>query len=291
MDATTATLPPWTVTRRMTGDTTPSPADGTPPSDRIDSTRPHSARVWDYWLGGKDNYEVDRELGEQIARTNPHVVAMVRADRTFMRRSVTFLAEQGVRQFLDIGTGLPTEPNVHQVAQAVAPDSRVVYVDHDPVVLAHARALLNSSPSGATSYLDADLREPGRILADASRTLDLDRPVGITLMSLMHFVTDFGDARAILWRLLDAVPSGSWLAFTHATAELGGPQVREAFREWNENAVQKAQPRDRDEVAALIEGLEPVEPGLVSPPAWRPDGAGGPEPREVPMWAAVARKP
>ncbi|MGP4023409.1 SAM-dependent methyltransferase [Actinomadura sp. 3N407] len=277
----------------MTDDTTPasSSADGPPPSDRIDSTRPHSARVWDYWLGGKDNYEVDRELGEQIAQANPHVVAMVRADRTFMRRSVAFLAEQGVRQFLDIGTGLPTEPNVHQVAQAIAPDARVVYVDHDPVVLAHARALLNSAPAGATAYLDADLREPGRILAGAAGTLDLDKPVGITLMSLMHFVTDFGDARAILWRLLDAVPSGSWLAFTHATAELGGPQVREAFRTWNENAVQKARPRDRDEVQALIDGLEPVDPGLVSPPQWRPDGKDGAEPREVPMWAAVARKP
>lgn len=208
-----------------------------------------------------------------------------------MRRSVAFLAQQGVRQFLDIGTGLPTAPNVHQVAQAIAPDTRVVYVDHDPVVLAHARALLNSTPEGATTYLDADLREPGRILAEASATLDLNRPVGITLMSLMHFVTDFGDARAVLWRLLDAVPSGSWLAFTHATAELGGPQVREAFRTWNENAVQKAQPRDRDEVRALIDGLETVDPGLVSPPQWRPDGNDGAEPREVPMWAAVARKP
>ncbi|MGW5411490.1 SAM-dependent methyltransferase [Actinomadura geliboluensis] len=260
-------------------------------SDRIDSTRPHSARVWDHWLGGKDNYEVDRELGDQIAAANPHVVAMVRADRTFMRRSVTFLAEQGVDQFLDIGTGLPTEPNVHQVAQAVLPGARVVYADNDPVVLAHARALLSSGPNGATAYLDADLREPGRILADAAATLDLGRPVAITLMSLMHFVTDAGDARAILWRLLDAVPSGSWLAFTHATAELGGPRVREAFRMWNENAVQKARPRDRDEVLALIDGLDLVEPGLVSPPRWRPDGDGTGEPREVPMWAGVARKP
>ncbi|MFB4295697.1 SAM-dependent methyltransferase [Actinomadura sp. NTSP31] len=271
-------------------DTSAPPAGGPSPSDRIDSTRPHSARVWDHWLGGKDNYDVDRALGDQIAATFPHVVTMVRADRTFMARSVRFLAEQGVDQFLDIGTGLPTEPNVHQVAQSVAPAARVVYVDNDPVVLAHARALLNS-PSGATAYLDADLREPGRILADAAATLDLDRPVAITLMSLMHFVADFGDARSILWRLLDAVPSGSWLAFTHATAELGGPKVREAFEMWNANAVQKAQPRDRADVLALVDGLELVEPGVVSPTRWRPGPDDDPAAPEVPLWAGVARKP
>ncbi|WP_030166475.1 SAM-dependent methyltransferase [Spirillospora albida] len=275
----------------MTGDTS-APVGGPAPSDRIDSTRPHSARVWDFWLGGKDNYEVDRELGRQIQQANPHVVAMVRTDRTFMRRSVAFLAaEHGIDQFLDIGTGLPTDPNVHQVAQSVHPHARVVYVDNDPVVLAHARALLDSNPAGATAYLDADLREPGRILAQAAETLDLKRPVAISLMSLMHFVNDFGDARAIITRLLDAVPSGSWLAFTHATAELGGPEVAEAFRMWNENAVQKARPRDRDEVAKLIDGLELVEPGIVSPPFWRPDPADGEQPREVPLWAGVARKP
>lgn len=259
-------------------------------ADRVDVTRPHSARVWDYWLGGKDNYEVDRALGDQIAEMFPHVVTMTKADRAFMHRVVAYLAESGIRQFLDIGTGLPTEPNTHQVAQRIASDSRVVYVDNDPVVLAHARALLSSTPEGACDYLDADLREPGRILAEAAATLDFERPVAITLMSILHFVSDLGDARAIVTRLLDAVPSGSYLAFTHATDEIGGPAVKTAFEMWNANAVQKARPRTHAEVTALFDGHEFAEPGLVSPPRWRPADTVG-EPREVPMWAGLIKKP
>ncbi|MBW8481678.1 SAM-dependent methyltransferase [Actinomadura parmotrematis] len=257
-------------------------------SDRIDVSRPHSARVWDHWLGGKNNYEVDRALGDQIAGTFPHVVAMVRADRTFMRRAVSFLAGQGVRQYLDIGSGLPTSPNTHQVAQAAEPASRVVYVDNDPVVLAHARALLDSSPEGSCSYLDADLREPDRVLAGAG--LDPDRPVAVTLMSLLHFVPELDEAVAIVRRLLEGFPPGSYLALTHATDELGGPKVKTAFEMWNENAAQPARPRGRDEVARVFDGLELLEPGVVSPPAWRPDGRDD-EPAEVPLWAGVARKP
>ncbi|GAB3961187.1 SAM-dependent methyltransferase [Actinoallomurus acanthiterrae] len=260
-------------------------------AERIDTSRPHSARVWDYWLGGKDNYEADRALGDQIAQTFPHVVTTTRADREFMHRSVAFLTETaGIRQFLDIGTGLPTAPNTHQVAQRIAPDTRVVYVDNDPVVLAHARALLASSSEGACAYLDADLREPGRILSEAADTLDFTRPVAITLMSLLHFINDYSDARFIVSRLLEAVPSGSYLALTHATDEIGGPAVKKAYEMWNANAVQRARPRTNAEVTALFDGLDIVEPGIVSPPSWRPpeDAAG---PWKVPLWAGVARKP
>ncbi|MGI5167743.1 SAM-dependent methyltransferase [Spirillospora sp. CA-253888] len=256
-------------------------------SDRIDTTRPHSARVWDYWLGGKDHYDVDRALGDQIAAAFPHVVTMTLADREFMHRSVRFLAESGIRQFLDIGTGLPTEPNVHQVAQEVAPDARVVYIDNDPVVLVHARALLTSAPEGTCRYLDADLREPGRILAEASATLDFSRPVAVTLMSVMHFVNDHDDAASTIERLMRPLAPGSHIAFTHATDEIGGPAVKTAFEMWNKNAVQRAQPRTHAQVTGLFAGLEMLEPGVVSPPRWR---SGDPEAKRVPLWAGVARK-
>ncbi|MFI6521736.1 SAM-dependent methyltransferase [Spirillospora sp. NPDC050679] len=256
-------------------------------ADRIDTTRPHSARVWDYWLGGTDHYDADRALGDQIATAFPHVVTMTLADREFMRRSVAHLAEAGIDQFLDIGSGLPTEPNVHQAAQAVRPDARVVYVDNDPVVLAHARALLDSAPEGACRYLDADLREPGRILAEASATLDLSRPVAVTLMSVLHFITDHGDAASTVGRLMGPLAPGSHVAFTHATDEIGGPAVKTAFEMWNRNAVQRAQPRTHAQVTGLFAGLEMLEPGVVSPPQWR---SGDPEAKRVPLWAGVARK-
>ncbi|MFG1998355.1 SAM-dependent methyltransferase [Spirillospora sp. NPDC048911] len=261
-------------------------------SERIDMTRPHSSRVWDYWLGGKDNFEVDRELGEQIAGMFPHVVATARGDREFMHRSTRFLAaEAGIDQFLDIGTGLPTPPNVHQVAQEVTPEARVVYVDNDPIVLVHARALLTSTSEGSCDYLDADMREPGHILREARKTLDFDRPVAIMLMSVLHFVADIEDVVAILGRLLAAVPSGSYLALTHTTDEIGGPAVKTAFEMWNATAHPKSQPRTRSEVITLFDGLELLDPGVVSPPLWRPRLDLETAPEEVPLWAGVARKP
>ncbi|WP_019629869.1 SAM-dependent methyltransferase [Actinomadura atramentaria] len=263
------------------------------PSERIDTTRPHSARVWDYWLGGKDNYAVDRDLGDQVERAFPHVVAMARAGRAFMRRAVAHLAEDaGIRQFLDVGTGMPTSPNVHEVAQGVARDARVVYVDNDPAVLAHARALLASTPEGSCAYLDADLREPGKVLARAGRSLDLGKPVAVTLISILHFIEDDEDAVGIVRRLMEPLPSGSYLAISHGTDDVGGPAVRNAQEAWNRTVVTPLTPRGRERFTELFFtrlGLEPVEPGIVQPQQWRPDapldGA------EVPYWVGVARKP
>ncbi|MEU5880851.1 SAM-dependent methyltransferase [Spirillospora sp. NPDC047279] len=263
--------------------------DSSAAAERVDMTRPHSARVWDYWLGGKDNFEVDRELGEQIAGMFPHVVATARGDREFMHRTVRHLAKEGIDQFLDIGTGLPTPPNVHQVAQEINSRTRVVYVDNDPIVLVHARALLGSTSEGACDYLDADLREPGHILREARTTLDFERPVAVLMMSVLHFVADYDDVTSILGRLMKAVPPGSFLALTHSTDEIGGPAVKTAFEMWNATAHPKAQPRTLPEVTGLFDGLELVEPGVVSPPLWNPPANDG-TPEPVPLWGGVARK-
>ncbi|HKB29536.1 MAG TPA: SAM-dependent methyltransferase, partial [Streptosporangiaceae bacterium] len=201
-----------------------SPASGQRPA-KIDTTVPHSARVWNYWLGGKDHYPVDRDAGDQYRQIFPQIVDIARADRTFLGRAVRYLAgEAGIRQFLDIGTGLPTLDNTHEVAQRVAPQSRIVYVDNDPLVLVHARALLTSTPEGACNYIEADLREPDKILKAAAATLDLAQPVAITLLGILHFISDHDEAYQIVTRLVDAVPPGSYLALTHATLDpsLGG---------------------------------------------------------------------
>ena len=261
-------------------------------SDRIDVTRPHSARVWDFWLGGKDNYEVDRALGTRVAETFPHIVVAARAGRALMGRTVSFLAkEAGIKQFLDIGTGLPTEPNVHQVAQDIEREARVVYVDNDPTGLAHARALLTSTADGACAYVDSDLREPGKILAEAAKTLDLNRPVAVTLLSIMHFIHDDGDASYLVHRLLEPLPRGSYLVLSHATDELGGDRNRSAMATWNRTVATPLKPRGREQVTELFfAGLEVVEPGIVSPPQWRPDGRHVADPEQVPYWAGVAAK-
>ncbi|MFC0042430.1 SAM-dependent methyltransferase [Actinomadura rayongensis] len=273
----------------------PEPPPPATAADRIDTTRPHSARVWDHWLGGKDNYKVDRELGDQVERTFPHVVAMARAGRAFMHRAVAHLArDAGIRQFLDIGTGMPTAPNVHEVAQGIAPESRVVYVDNDPAVLAHARALLTSTAPGSCAYLDGDLREPGRVLSLAGRSLDLDAPVAVLLISVLHFIGDDEDAVSIVGRLMDRLPPGSHLAITHATDEIGGPAVTAAMEAWNRTVVTPLRPRGRDAFTELFFtrlGLELVEPGVVSPPHWRPGASAAPHQPDVPYWVGVARKP
>src|SRR6266700_6231428 len=195
------------------------PASGSPQT-AIDTTVSHSARIWNYCLGGKDNYQVDREVGEQILAFVPELVRSARADRQFLARAVRYLVgEERIRQFLDIGTGLPTVDNTHEVAQRVAPDSRIVYVDNDPLVLVHARALLTSTPQGVTAYVDADLREPKEVLEAAARTLDFTAPVAITLLGILHCISDTEEAYQVVTRLLDAVPSGSYLALTHATLD------------------------------------------------------------------------
>ncbi|MEV4765782.1 SAM-dependent methyltransferase [Micromonospora chokoriensis] len=272
--------------------TTPSP------SDRIDTSVVHPARRYNYWLGGKDNFAVDRESGDQIAAVYPGVRTLARENRAFLGRAVRFLArEAGVRQFLDIGTGIPSADNTHEAAQSVAPEARVVYVDNDPMVLVHARALLTSDPSGATAYLDADLRDPEKILADPQlhATLDLSQPVALVLIAVTHFLTDDDRPHEQVARLLDALPSGSWLALTHFTTDHVPVEiVRRMEAEFAAGRMkQDAVPRDRAEFARFFTGLELAEPGIVPVTEWRPQVT--PEQRpplaDASIYGAVARKP
>ncbi|KXK58700.1 translation initiation factor IF-2 [Micromonospora rosaria] len=263
--------------------------DALPTAPRPDPSVAHNARVWNYWLGGKDNFESDRAVGDRIRSMFPVIGEVARADRRFLARVVRHLAgDLGVRQFLDIGTGLPTADNTHQLAQAVDPRSRVVYVDNDPMVLVHARALLTSSPEGATDYLDADVHRPEEILAGAARTLDLDQPVAVMMLGILNFVQDTEVAVAIVRRLLDAMPSGSYLALTHPTVELGGEANVAAMAFWNAHASPPIRARTGAEIGRFFTGLELVEPGLVSCARWRPDDA---DEATVPQYGGLARKP
>ncbi|MEE1756909.1 SAM-dependent methyltransferase [Streptomyces sp. SP18CS02] len=247
----------------------------------------HNARVWNHWLGGKDNYPVDRAVGDGITALYPGIGEVARADRAFLARAVRYLAgEAGVRQFLDIGTGLPTADNTHEVAQRVAPDARIVYVDNDPIVLTHARALLTSSPQGLTEYVDADAHRPDAILSAVAPTLDLDRPVAVMMLGILNFVMDTDEARSIVRTLMDAVPSGSFLALTHPTLELGGEGNAEAMDFWNKNATPPITARSRAEFTSFLDGLEILDPGVVSCASWRFAPA-----TEVAQFGAVARKP
>jgi hypothetical protein len=274
---------------------TDNPYGQDPP--RIDTSVPHSARFWNYLLGGKDNYAVDREMAEQVRLVFPQLFDIARADRAFLGRAIRYLAgEAGIRQFLDIGTGLPTLDNTHEVAQDVAPESRIVYVDNDPVVLLHAKTLLTSTPPGATDYIQADLREPETILTGAAATLDFTQPVAITLLGILHFVGD-DEVYQIVGRLLDAVPSGSYLALTHATLDpsLGDEATIEANaamnQMWNSNSPTQITPRGREQVARFFLGLEMVEPGLVSMSRWRPEPSRWGEPADVMGFGGAGRKP
>jgi hypothetical protein len=263
---------------------------GTAPIRGLDTGRPHSARVWNYWLGGKDHYRADRILGDKVARLVPGIVDSARADRAFLNRSVRYLGGQGIRQYLDIGTGLPTMENTHEVAQRVAPESRIVYVDHDPMVLAHARALLRSTPEGATDYLDADLRDPEKILEMAEKTLDFSRPVALMLLAVTHLVTDDVEAYGIVRRLMDALPSGSHLVLAHACTD--AEPTRTAVSAYNDSGIPTPiKARDRGEITRFFDGLELVEPGVVSCPHWRPDPSAWAVPGEVMTFCGVGRKP
>ncbi|GAA1590259.1 SAM-dependent methyltransferase [Actinomadura kijaniata] len=255
----------------------------------IDTTVPHSARIWNYWLGGKDNFPVDQEAGDQYAATFPAIRELARASRAFIGRAVTYLAaERGIRQFLDIGTGLPTEDNTHQVAQRVAPEAHVVYVDNDPLVLTHARALLTSHPRGATHYIDADLHEPEDILARAGKLLGFDRPVALMLMGIMGHVEDHDEARSIVRRLLEPLPSGSFLALYDGTAT--DPAFLEAQQGYDDTGAVPYRLRSPERIAGFFEGLEPVEPGVVPLQRWRPDPSPVP-PKDVDAFCGVARRP
>ncbi|MFF8970021.1 SAM-dependent methyltransferase [Streptomyces sp. NPDC014995] len=260
--------------------------------DRINTNQPHTARIWNYWLGGKDNYEVDRAAGDQIRQLHPGIGEYARADRLFLGRAVRHLVvDAGIRQFLDIGTGLPTADNTHEVAQRLAPESRIVYVDNDPLVLAHARALLTSTDEGRTDYLDEDLRNVDAILQHAAKTLDFGKPVALILLGVVIFVGDDEDPYGLVRRLVDELPPGSHLVLSHTITSPAMPDVDEAVKFWNEHGTPKLTQRTPEDVARFFDGLELLEPGVVSCSRWRPEGTGGTEPEEVAMFGGVARKP
>ena len=263
----------------------------------LDTRHAHSARVYDYWLGGKDHFAADREAAEQAIAANPGIVMDVRANRAFLARAVRYLvADCGVRQFLDIGTGLPTASNTHEVAQAASPAARVVYVDNDPVVLAHARALLTSTPEGATAYLDADLRDTKAILHAAAETLDFSQPIALMLLIVLHMIPDDDDPYGIVASLVQALPAGSYLVLAHPASDIRTAQQAEMTRRVNERmGGPKATMRDRAAIARFFDGLDLLDPGVVQPQQWRPDPASGdPAPGaadQVTAWCGVAHKP
>jgi hypothetical protein len=257
----------------------------------FDTSVAHQARMYDYLLGGKDNYAADRAASEEMLKIYPDTASSARANRAFLERAVRYLAgEAGIRQFLDIGTGIPTAGNTHEVAQAIGPESRVVYADYDPIVLAHARALLTSHEAGATEYIDSDLRDTPAILSQAARLLDFTEPVAVTLLSILHAVLDADDPYAIVAALMDAVPSGSYLAISHGASDLIDPEALQGlYASFKGKVQQQFQWRTREEMARFFEGMDLVEPGLVRVDDWRPEpGAGGT--RKSAMWAAVGHK-
>jgi hypothetical protein len=258
----------------------------------IDTTVPHSARIWNYWLGGKDNFAVDRAAGDAWETTFPGMRDIARASRSFLTRSIAYLADDaGIRQFLDVGTGLPTAENTHQVAQRVAPQARIVYVDNDPLVLAHARALLTSTPEGATAYIHADLRDPDKILAEAADTLDFTKPIALILSGVLGHVVDIGQARSIVRGLLAGLPSGSYLSLNDGTSVIAREELEQATQDYNDSGALPYVQRTPEEIASFFYGLELVEPGVVSCPRWRPDPAPGGPPAELDAFGGIGRKP
>jgi hypothetical protein len=260
-------------------------------SGPFDTSVAHVARVYNYWLGGKDNFAADRAAGEQAIKAFPNIVLSARANRAFLARAVRFLAHQaGIRQFLDIGTGIPSANNTHQVAQGAAPESRVVYVDNDPVVLSHARALLASDPAGATDYIEADLRNPRRILERAAESLDFGRPVAVMLLAILQHLDDADDPYQVVATLMDAVPAGSYLALSHPAKDIDAAAMARMAESLNQTMAEKVTFRDRVAVAGFFGGLDLAEPGLVQASKWRPvSEAEAASPAA--LWAGVARKP
>ncbi|MGW4868698.1 SAM-dependent methyltransferase [Streptomyces chartreusis] len=259
----------------------------------IDTSKPHPARMYDWYLGGKDNYPVDEAMGQQMLALDPRVPVMARVNRAFMHRSTRWLARQGVRQFLDIGTGIPTEPNLHQIAQRIAPDARVVYCDNDPIVLAHAAALLRGTEEGVTEYLQADVRDPDAIVEGARKILDFSAPIALSLVALLHFVSDEDGAHELVGRLLSELPSGSHLVMTHATADFTPEESAAATEKLKAAGVTLAL-RSRDEFTRFFDGLELVPPGVEVPHQWHPDlgdPVAGQDDGVIPGYGAVGRKP
>ena len=257
----------------------------------FDTSVAHQARVYDYWLGGKSNYAADRAAAEATAKVWPDVAVTARANRAFLGRVIRYLAaDAGIRQFLDLGTGIPTTGNTHEVAQGIAPESRVVYVDYDPIVLAHARALLDSSEAGATEYIDADLRDTGKILSQAAELLDFTKPMAVTMLTILHAIPDADDPHAIVAKIVDALPPGSYLAVSHGASDLLDRETNESFKDIVDQMVQQQLTlRSREQVARFFEGLELVEPGLVPVREWRPE-PGADTVGNTAIWGAVGIK-
>ncbi|MFD7733338.1 SAM-dependent methyltransferase [Kitasatospora phosalacinea] len=270
-----------------------SGTQSTPPSAELRPEIPHPARMYDYYLGGKDNFPADRAAAEQVLSLSPLVRISAQANRAFLQRAVRTLAEQGVRQFLDIGTGIPSAGNTHEIAQAVDPAAKVAYLDNDPIVLVHGRALLAGSRPGTVSVLQADLREPKAILADPAvrELLDLEQPVALQLFAILHFIDDADDPYAIVRTLVDALPSGSYLALSHATGDFVPPEDAARGPAVYRSATAQLSMRSREQVLRFFDGLELLDPGLVTAPLWRPDQDPQDTDHEVAIWAGVARKP
>jgi hypothetical protein len=255
----------------------------------LDTSKAHPARVYDYWLGGKDNFAADREAAELALQAYPQLAQAVQSNRGFLGRAVRFLAREGVRQFLDIGTGLPAAGNTHEVAQAEAPESRIVYVDNDPIVLLHAKALLTSTPAGACDYIEADLRDYCTIVAQAARTIDFSRPVVLMMLAVLQFIADDEDPYGLVSRLIDALPPGSYLAISHPTDDFN-PNKGESMKVYNERSAEQAVLRGQAATAWFFDGLQLLEPGVVPVARWRPD-SDLTAARPSSMWCGVARKP
>ena len=278
-----------------------SPASSQQRPAKIDTSRPHSARIWNYWLGGKDNYPIDREIGDEFLAIFPGQADVARHARVFLGRVVRYLAgEAAVRQFLDIGTGLPTVDNTHEVAQRVAPESRIVYVDNDPLVLAHARALLTSSPEGACDYIDADLHDPGTILTMAARTLDFAQPIALIMLGILGHIPDQDGPEEIVAQLANVLPSGSFVVIADGTNVLEGQGTGDAgeesararaYRRYAEAGGIPYYPRTPKRIEGFFEGLELIDPGVVSISRWRPEASPFGLPAEVDAFGGVARKP
>ena len=259
-----------------------------PPTRGIDLSVPHSARVWNYWLGGKDNFQVDRDAGDEALRINPGLRDKARACRHFLARTVGHLGGPcGVRQYLDIGTGLPTADNTHEVAQRVARDSRVVYVDNDPLVLAHARALLTSVPEGATSYIDADLRDPDTILTGARRTLDFTRPIALILFGVLGHIDDYDEARSIVRHLMARLPAGSYFVGCDGTIS---DEALAAAEQYEDSGGAAYHARTPAEITGFYDGLELVDPGVVPIHLWRPRATPFGAPRDVDEMGGIGRR-
>jgi hypothetical protein len=258
--------------------------------DEIDTSVPHSARIWNYWLGGKDNYAADRAAGDDVLARIPDISAGARAERAFLTRVVRHLVEEeGVRQFLDVGTGLPVLDNTHEVAQRSAPECRVVYVDNDPIVLAHARALLTSTPQGATAYLHADLRDSDAVLDGAARTLDFRRPIGLMLLGVVNHIMDDDEAESAVARLVAALAPGSHLVLTHSTAEIHGEPMLEVMREVTARGGTPIRARDRAGIARFFAGTQLLDPGVVTCSHWRPAPCEVGTPEPVYLFGGVGR--